>query len=267
LAGRLFALLSGVNDYTPNVGSLSGCLNDVAAYEEYLKGNVDPSSLQLEVLRDSQVTRQGLIDAFRGHLCQAGPGDVALFQFAGHGARWKSSEAFRQYYPDGFDEGMIVWDSRREPDKPGSYDFADKELAVLVAEVAKQNPHVLVILDCCHSGSGTRCADDFAQLNVRKSHTVKVERPLESYVDGYYKELLERGETLYTPTSRHVLLAACERKKPAFEGLNKRGIFRTNQLRRPVRATSRDRKTSRLQPDAAVRDLSGVQCPRRIPGL
>ena len=34
--------------------------------------------------------------------------------------------------------------------------LADKELSLLLAEVAANGPHVVVILDCCHSGGGTR---------------------------------------------------------------------------------------------------------------
>lgn len=227
---RIYALLAGVNDYTPNVGKLKGCLNDVDHYHDFLKSKFDPSKLAIEIRKDSEATRQGIIDGFRNHLCQAGPDDVVLFQFSGHGARWKSSKQFNEYYPDGFDEGLICWDSRREPDKPGSFDLADKELAVLVAEVAQKNPHVVVILDCCHSGSGTRSADDFAQMAVRKSHQIEKERPIESYLDGYYQKRLDQSQPLDTPTSRHILLAACERKKQAFEGHDRRGIFSSTLL-------------------------------------
>lgn len=227
---KLFALLAGVNDYTPNVGPLHGCLNDVDAYEAWLTGKFPANERSIQVLKDSQVTRRAVISGFREHLAQAGPADIALFQFAGHGARWKSSSAFRPFYPDGFDEGLICWDSRRDPSQPGSYDFADKELAVLVAEVAERCPHVVVVLDCCHSGSGTRSADDFAQLAVRMSHQVDAERPLESYIGGYYSRLLEQRQRLETPASRHILLAACERKKQAFEGYDRRGIFSSTML-------------------------------------
>lgn len=225
MAQRIFALLCGVNDYTPNVGVLDGCLNDVDAYHEYLRENYPASDLAIEVIKDSQVTRQGVIDGFRNHLAQAGPDDVVLFQFAGHGARWKSSSAFNEIYPDGFDEGLVCWDSRRDPSKPGSYDLSDKELAVLVSEVATDNRHVAVILDCCHSGSGTRSVGFLPSLKKRMTHQVDLERPLDSYLNGFYQQQLESGTPLKTPASRHILIAACERKKQAFEGSDCRGIF------------------------------------------
>ena len=57
------------------------------------------------------------------------------------------------------------------------------------------------------------------------THTVNSERSLESYVDGYYSQLVSHGERLLCPPSKHILLAACEREKPAFEGHDRRGIF------------------------------------------
>jgi pimeloyl-ACP methyl ester carboxylesterase len=225
VAPRIFALLAGVNDYTPNVGKLHGCLNDVDRYRDFLKSHFDESRLAIEVRKDSDATREGIIDGFRSHLSQAGPNDVALFQFSGHGARWKSAKEFNAFYPDGYDEGLVCWDSRREPDKPGSYDLSDKELAVLVSEVASKNPHLTVILDCCHSGSGTRSADHVAQLAVRLSHQIDQSRPLDSYLGGHYSKMLDQGLRLETPASKHILLAACERKKQAFEGYDRCGIF------------------------------------------
>ncbi|MEL7499473.1 MAG: caspase family protein [Planctomycetota bacterium] len=222
---RLYALLSGVNDYTPNVGSLKGCLNDVDHYERFLCEHFPPEQLFIRTLKDSEVTRQAIIDGFRNHLSQAGPDDYVLFQFSGHGARWKSAPEFHSYYPDGFDEGLVCWDSRREHDKPGSYDLADKELAVLVQDVSNNDQHVVVILDCCHSGSGTRSADLFRQMKPRMTHQVDHPRPLESYLDGYYANKLKANEQLLTPSSRHILLAACERHKQAFESKQERGIF------------------------------------------
>ena len=49
----------------------------------------------------------------------------------------------------------MCFDSR----SPGSWDLADKEIAKLIGDVAAKGPHVAVILDCCHSGSGTREID------------------------------------------------------------------------------------------------------------
>jgi pimeloyl-ACP methyl ester carboxylesterase len=220
MPNRVYALLVGVNDYAPDVGKLGGCLNDVDLFHEYLGRHVDKAALAVEVLKDSDATRANVIGLFRSHLRRALAGDVAVFQFCGHGARWASSAAFRTFYPDGKDEGLVCHDSRR----PGGYDLADKELAVLIAEVAGNDAHVAVLLDCCHSGSGTRGVDAFRGLKPRLTHEVTTERPLESYLDGHYAAMRDARTQLFIPKSRHILLAACERGQLAQESTG-HGIF------------------------------------------
>ena len=221
MAARVYALLVGINDYPPEVGKLAGCLNDVDHFHAYLSDSFDKADLAVEVLKDGEATRGNIIEQFRGHLAKAREGDVALFQYCGHGARWASAKAFKEFYPDGKDEGLVCIDSRRA----GGFDLADKELAILISEVAKNNSHVAVMLDCCHSGSGTRGVDSFRGLRARLTHEVTEERPLESYLDGYYDNLRRKGQPLFIPTGRHILLAACERKQLAQETPDRNGVF------------------------------------------
>jgi Caspase domain len=213
MPNQVYALLVGVNDYGPDIESLDGCLNDVDLLHEYLHRRVGAPALAVEVLKNSDATRANIIGRFRSHLGRARSGDVALFQFCGHGARWASNAAFRESFPDGKDEGLVCSDSRR----PGGYDLADKELAVLIAEVAGNGAHVAVLFDCCHSGSGTRDVSAVRGLKPRLTHEVTTERPLDTYLDGHYSRLLETRQPLFVPTGRHILLAACERGQLAQE--------------------------------------------------
>ena len=226
MTANIYALLAGINDYSPSVGKLAGCLNDVDHFHSYLTDNFAADRVHIEVLKDAEATRSNIIERFRAHLGQATSNDVAVFQYCGHGARCKSAKAFEPFYPDGWDEGLVCYDSRSE----GGFDLADKELALLLAELAKNDPHIAVILDCCHSGSATRSADDFTQLKARQTHEVLEERPLESYLDGYYAAVGKRGESLEIPASRHILLAACQRVQKAWEGKDHRGVFTSTLL-------------------------------------
>lgn len=207
---KVYGLLVGINDYPPSVGPLDGCVNDVESFEEYL-GHEFAGDLALEVLKNEDATRDNVIGGFRNHLSQAGKDDVALFLYCGHGARWASAKQFHRFYPEKMDEGLVCIDSRA----PGGFDLADKELAVLLSEVAANEPHVAVILDCCHSGSGTRGVPDVLVRRARQTHTRHDERPLESYLDGHFAKLAESG--LFLPSSRHLLMAACERFQQSYE--------------------------------------------------
>ncbi len=226
MAKRFYVLLVGINDYSPAVGKLYGCINDVDRFHGFLTDSFDRSALRIEVLKDADATRGNIIGLFRSHLCKATADDVVVFQYSGHGARWKSAKPFEEFYPDGQDEGLVCYDSR----EAGGFDLADKELAVLLAEVASNQPHIAVIFDSCHSGSATRSADDFTQLRARQTHQVFDERPLETYLDGYYSALSQRGESLEIPASRHILLAACQRVQKASETRNNSGVFTSTLL-------------------------------------
>ena len=222
----LYALLVGINDYR-DVPKLAGCLNDVDHFHAHLRATCDQSALAVEVLKDGDATHGNIVRQFRAHLGQARDGDVALFQFCGHGARWASAKEFREFYPDGKDEGLVCVDSRR----PGGFDLADKELAVLIAEVAAQRPHLAIVLDCCHSGSGTRGADAFTGLRPRLTDEVAMERPLASYLDGHYASLRAKQLPLSIPAASHLLLAACERTQLAQESpQDKSGVFTSTLL-------------------------------------
>ena len=222
MAKHVYALLVGINNYPPEVGKLAGCLNDVDHFHDYLKTSFDPSALAIEVLKDADATRQNIIDQFRRHLGKAQQDDVAVFHYCGHGARWASAPEFKTFYADGMDEGLVCIDSRLD----NGYDLADKELALLISELAKNNPHLAMILDCCHSGSGTRGADAFMGMQPRVTHEVNTPRPLESYLDGYYAA----SPGLKIPTARHILLAACERTQLAQEAPDKSGVFTTSLI-------------------------------------
>ena len=217
---NIFALLVGIDQYPEGVPPLAGCGNDIGAFETYLHERVGRSAIDLRVesLRDTGATRQNIIDGFRKHLSEAKEDDVALFYYSGHGSQNHTPPEFWYLEPDHLDETLVCHDSRLA----GKYDLADKELAVLIAEVAKKNPHVLVILDCCHSGSGTRAPIAGGAAAVRRAITDVRVRPIDSYLaPGRDLERFvtaksgKQYEWLMLPRGRHIVMAACRATRPA----------------------------------------------------
>ena len=220
---KLYALLVGINDYPSPTAKLGGCLNDLGNAHDYLTSEFADAAVV--VLKDGEATRANVIEQFRKHLGQAGSGDVAMFQYCGHGARATAAPEFHQFDLDDRDQGLVLIDSRLRDD---TYDFADKELALLIAELAANDPHVALILDCCHSGSGTRAIDDGPQVGVRTTTGRPTPRPLETYLDGQYAAMLKAGQSLAVPIGRHMLIAACTRDQKAKEyGDTPKGYFTT----------------------------------------
>src|SRR4029079_18840217 len=99
----------------------------------------------------------------------------------------------------------------------------DKELGLLLDEVVGRGAHVVAMLDCCHSGDGTRDAfvtarqwnpesarDADAAMNAAIAK-LRGPRPVEGFLDGTL-EPFQKG-TL----ARHVALAACQSSELAKE--------------------------------------------------
>ncbi len=215
---NIYALLVGIDNYPAPVSPLKGCINDVIAIEEYLRSRVKTEgwNLHLKTLKDEQATRQAIIDNFRQHLCQANSNDVALFYYSGHGSREPAPPEFWHLQPNRLNETLVCYESRL----PGGWDLADKELAKLISEVAQKNPHMTLIFDCCHSGSGTR--DPFQETAVREYATDERSRPLDSFIFSpeEIQNLISSDKQTSgwnLPRGQHILFASCQDSETAKE--------------------------------------------------
>jgi hypothetical protein len=216
MSGTVYALLVGINDYGGNPSPLSGCVADVDALSTLLGDRVSTGALQLESLTDQQATRQQIIDRFDAHLGRAGPGDVALFAFSGHGSYEPVEDRFWFLEPTGQNQTIVCADSRTK--RVG--DLADKELNELIRRVAENGPHVVVVLDCCHSGGGTRDPSALpAGVNVRLAPPVDQPRPLEDYLPAVRAAAESAARSAAASAvgpapglghPRHVALSACQ---------------------------------------------------------
>ncbi len=204
---NLFVLLVGINDYAAPLPRLNGCIKDINQIEGYLNEFCAKEyNLQIRRLENATATYANIIKGFREHLGAASHEDIAWFHFSGHGSEEKTAPEFLVLEPNGKDQTLICADSRAG----GSHHLADKELAVLLNELATKNPdgppHIVVSLDCCHSGSGTRDAGENIEWTTRAAPSSGASRSLDSYIDGYYS----RQARLEVPSAKHVLLSACK---------------------------------------------------------
>lgn len=212
--GRLFALLVGIDAYEPPVRRLAGCRADTVAAAALL-GELCPDADILTLL-DEQATRSAFVDAIGRHLGRAEGGDTALLWYSGHGSHRRTSRR-AGLAPQGQDQTLVLFDSRA----PNSSDLVDGELGELVASVAAGGAHVVVILDCCHSGSGTRDPFDIAASGT----DIRQAPPDERVITEPVAEVHEGPPAGAEPhpagwmlgVGRHVLLAACQSHQTAKE--------------------------------------------------
>lgn len=232
---KIYTLLVGINNYPSPISKLNGCIKDIDQIEAYLKANQE-DALELLRLQDEQATYQNIIKGFRNHLRKATDQDVVWFHFSGHGSEKSTAEEFLSIEPNGKDQTLVCYQSTEED----QLHLADKEIALLLYEVATQDangqskacPHIIVSLDCCHSGSGTR---DFTEALQFKTRGIEIDeeiiprntnkgRDINTYLDGYYAKEWAEKKRLEIPAAKHVLFSACQSIQKAGD-LPQGGIF------------------------------------------
>jgi hypothetical protein len=221
----LHALLVGIDDYPAPVPPLVGCVNDVEGMAETLRARVPGDSLALLTLTNGQATRADVADAIRSHLTGGGPDSTALFYFSGHGSQQHAPPELWSKEPDRRNETLVLVDSRT----PGGWDLADKELGGLLAHVAASVGHLLVVLDCCHSGDGTRDANGSVRLRLAPEddrprpwstflpEAHELGAPDTADASGGAGSAGRTRSAWSAPASNHVLLAACRSSETAKE--------------------------------------------------
>ncbi|CAA6817214.1 MAG: Unknown protein [uncultured Aureispira sp.] len=217
---KIYALLVGINEYlSPDVSNLNGTQKDVEDMQDYILSNYTAFEKKVAVLKDKNATRSNIIKSFEQHLGQAQEGDIVLFYYSGHGSWGKTNQAFFKFDPDEREEGLVCHDSRVN----NQFDLADKEIAVLLNYVARNNAEVVLLIDSCHSGSVTRYADAATRMTgsgnqVRTLSDYLYDSTLEEH-KTYYTTLAAQngGEIAEIPMSRHLLMSACSERELARE--------------------------------------------------
>ncbi len=269
----MYCLLVGVDAYGPPVDlPLNGCVNDVRHLEQYLRGRLGDTA-QILTLADGQATREGVVAGFRSHLAKAGKGDIALFSYSGHGSQELPPTEFAFGDASGKIQNLLLFDAGHEDAGQFVWPLADKELGLLLDEVAAGGAHVVALLDCCHSGDGTRDAfvtarqwiptstrdaDPGVQSAIEK---LKGPRPLDGFLDGTLQHFQS------TPSTGHVALTACQSSELAKEliiGDEHRGAFTATMIE--VLETVGDKADYRSV-IAAVRSRLERTVERQRPGV
>lgn len=146
-----WALLVGINDYKYNsigIADLKFCENDVDLFKETLIKYANFKEDNIKVLKSEEATKKNIKSGFLDWLAvNAKPGDKVIFYFSGHGVQLKDYDGDEE---DGLDEYLVVHDSA----SLDIYFVSDDELGDWLDKV--NTPNKTVILDCCHSGTGTK---------------------------------------------------------------------------------------------------------------
>jgi hypothetical protein len=140
-ARRVFAVMVGISDYPGTGNDLPLTAEDARKLREALsrQGALAPQSV---TLLDAQATRANLRQAFQQVAAAAGPNDLFLFFYSGHGNQVRGRVSATE--PDGKDETIELYDGT----------MTDDEVAAMFEQVRAQT--ALLVLDSCFSGGFAR---------------------------------------------------------------------------------------------------------------
>ncbi|CAE6524792.1 unnamed protein product [Rhizoctonia solani] len=234
---RLYGLIIGINKYKQSDvhPDLLGCVGDAKSMLRYFTDLGVPEG-HFRCLYDEDATRDAILNAFVNDLINNSdikPHDPIVIYFAGHGDRMVAPRGWQT--ADGKVE-MILPHDVSTFDTRGHYIYGipDLTLAFLLYKLSREKGNnITVILDSCHSGSGTR-----GEVRVRASHDpnalpipTELDAPLRSSLVVDYPSEVEHNVatkqpsgTLMAPSlETHILLAACQEEELAQEIPNENG--------------------------------------------
>lgn len=138
---RVFAIMVGISDYGGEANDLPYTDEDAEKLAETLQreGVLNPSSI---VLTNADATLGGVRRAFQEVASQAGPDDLFLFFFSGHGDQTETSPSATE--PDGRYESIVLRDG----------ELSDGEMSRLFGSLNTRLS--LLVLDSCFSGGFAR---------------------------------------------------------------------------------------------------------------
>jgi len=141
---RVFAVMVGVSDYGGAANNLEYTDDDAEKLADTLRreGVLNPASV---TLTNAEATVEGVRQAFQRVAAQAGPDDMFLFFFSGHGDQSDADpSAISATEPDGRGEAIVLRDG----------EISDREMAQLFGGLRTRLS--LLVLDSCFSGGFAR---------------------------------------------------------------------------------------------------------------
>ena len=211
--GRRLALCVGIDTYP--TAPLGGCVNDAQGWAAALSGlGFDTPRMLL----DRQATRAAIVHALEMLVNDSHPGDVIVFQYAGHGTQ----------VPD-LDGDEAGGDSAGEDEALCPWDFASGDMLVdddmcAIFGRLPDGVNLTCFFDCCHSGTITRMAVGGAVPAITPGRRARFVKASAQVIDNYVARRQAGGARAASyrggqgeEAMREVVFSACLSREVALE--------------------------------------------------
>ena len=180
----MYVLQVGIGKYlnSPTWVDLRGAITDVVEMRKVLESDrFSVPASNIVTLTNEKGTKKQIFAAFQENLIANARkyfegtkkrDAVVLFQYSGHGSQVPDVDGDEA---DKLDETLVTYDSQDIQGK--NWDITDDEIFALTSELKKYTDNIVYIFDSCHSGSGTRNAEDARRLPARTTVPEPVAMP------------------------------------------------------------------------------------------
>lgn len=205
------ALVIGIGQQEDKAWNKINGDKDIPYVEEMLR-NARFKAGHIRKLVNQQATKSAIVDAFGKLAAQSKRGDIVYVHFSGHGQQMKDVHNDEK---DGLDECWIPYDAYRKPCEKdrGEKHLTDDEVnhyLNAIRDKVGDTGKILVVIDACHSGDGTRGEEDEVIRGVEdifeaiKSYLWGPPKDKEKVVNPNAQENEERWITLSACKSQQV---------------------------------------------------------------
>ena len=220
------ALLVGINDYN-GFNDLQGCINDVTNVRSVLKTYFGYTNDDIRVITDSRATKVNILFRLNKMVKSAENGDSLIFHYSGHGSQIRDREG--DELKDHMDEIICPYDMNWEDG------FITDDILREILNKLKPGVKMEILLDSCHSGTGTRdifpgAKADFGSGDLVKSRFLSPPVDIECRHQGDEDKMkpIKSFRTDKEIILNHVLWAGCKDSQTSADALidgNYNGAF------------------------------------------
>lgn len=146
-----YALLVAIDDYSgvPGASNLPGCGDDLQGVKRLLTSEFGYPAANVATLLDGAATKAAVLRELDSLVTRAKPGDAVVFYYSGHGGQVPDLNDDDE--DDALDEALITTDFNPADDSTW---LLDDHLRAALSNL--KTKRALVLIDACHSGTGTR---------------------------------------------------------------------------------------------------------------
>lgn len=201
------ALLVGINRYRIPGADLQGCVNDVTNVRDLLLKYFGFTTKEIRVLVDERATKKNILSRLQWLVEKAKAGDALLFHFSGHGSQIVDRDG--DELKDKKDEILCPHDM----DWDGNF-ISDDDLWKWFKGLPG-GVNLEVLLDCCHSGTGTREMMAIRSLPLEMSFKPRFLPPPVDIACREDEDMEVRRLLRGRNPMNHVLFAGCRENQTA----------------------------------------------------